>query len=85
MIYVPYSVQFVSEMDESHPLVQEMLDRAGENLPNVLASMLEEILSEEVFPKINDSSSFARVLTMESIASEFMVKDVEEYIKNETP
>jgi uncharacterized protein YbcC (UPF0753/DUF2309 family) len=81
MIYVPYSVEFVSEMDENHPVIQEMLVRAGQNLPNVLAEMLEELLSDDVFPKINNGSTFARILTLPQALSESLIDDTEKVLR----
>lgn len=80
MIYVPYSIPFVTEMDENHPVAREMIERAGEALPDVLAEMLTEFL-DDTLAKMNEGWTFARAVTLQSIASEFMVKDIENYVQ----
>jgi hypothetical protein len=81
MIYVPYSVEFVSEMDENNPVVQQMLVRAGENLPNVLSDILEELLSKEILPEVNNGSTFARVLTLAQVLSDNLISDTEKILR----
>jgi hypothetical protein len=81
MIYVPYSVEFVSEMDENNPIVQQMLVVAGENLPNVLSDILEELLSQQILPEINDNSTYARVLTLAQVLSDNLIDDTEKVLR----
>jgi hypothetical protein len=70
-----------SEMDENHPVVQQMLVYAGENLPNVLSDILEELLSQQILPEVNDNSTYARVLTLPQALSESLIGDTEKVLR----
>lgn len=58
MITIPHSVNFVTEFDETHPIVQRLL--AIDNPSKFLADMLSEMLVSEGFiDKLNENNSYA--------------------------
>lgn len=69
MIHVPYSVQFVTTLDENHPVAKQAIENAGDNLSDMLAEMLVEFLDNH-FAKINKGWTWARVDTLDSLVSE---------------
>jgi hypothetical protein len=59
MVTIPHSVNFVTELDESHPIVQRLLNNV-ENPSKFLADMLAELLISEGFlDKLNEGNSYA--------------------------
>jgi hypothetical protein len=58
MITIPHSVNFVTELDESHPITQRLL--AVDNPSKFLADMLAELLVSEGFiSKLNENNTYA--------------------------
>jgi hypothetical protein len=58
MIAIEHSVNFVTEFDESHPIVQRLL--SVDNPSKFLADMLAEMLVSEGFiAKLNENNSYA--------------------------
>ena len=58
MITIPHSVNFVTEFDETHPIVQRLL--AIDNPEKFLADMLAEMLVSEGFiDKLTENNSYA--------------------------
>ena len=58
MITIPHSVNFVTEFDETHPIVQRLL--AIDNPEKFLSEMLSEMLVSEGFiDKLNENNSYA--------------------------
>jgi hypothetical protein len=58
MIAIEHSVNFVTEFDETHPIVQRLLQ--VENPAKFLADMLAEMLVTEGFiSKLNENNSYA--------------------------
>jgi hypothetical protein len=58
MITIPHSVNFVTEFDETHPIVQRLLQL--EDPSKFLADMLAEMLVGEGFiSKLNENNSYA--------------------------
>lgn len=58
MITIPHSVNFVTEFDETHPIVQRLL--SIDNPEKFLADMLAEMLVAEGFiDKLNENNSYA--------------------------
>ena len=59
MIAVEHSVNFVTEFDETHPIVQRLLNTV-ENPSEFLADMLAELLVNEGFiSKLNENNTYA--------------------------
>jgi hypothetical protein len=58
MVTIPHSVNFVTELDESHPITQRLL--SVDNPSKFLADMLAEMLVSEGFiDKLNENNSYA--------------------------
>jgi hypothetical protein len=58
MVTIPHSVNFVTELDESHPITQRLL--SIDNPSKFLADMLAEMLVSEGFiDKLNENNSYA--------------------------
>jgi len=58
MITIPHSVNFVTELDETNPIVQRLLQVAEPS--KFLADMLAELLISEGFiDKLNEGNSYA--------------------------
>jgi hypothetical protein len=58
MVTIPHSVNFVTELDESHPITQRLL--SIDNPSKFLADMLAELLVSEGFiSKLNENNSYA--------------------------
>jgi hypothetical protein len=58
MVTIPHSVNFVTELDESHPITQRLL--SIDNPSKFLADMLAEMLVAEGFiDKLNENNSYA--------------------------
>jgi hypothetical protein len=58
MVTIPHSVNFVTELDESHPITQRLLsiDNPSKFLGDMLAEML---VSEGFIAKLNENNSYA--------------------------
>ena len=71
MIHIPYSVQFVTTLDENHPVAKHAIDKfgVGDELADMLAEMLVEFLDKH-FAEVNDGWTWARVDTLDSLVSE---------------
>lgn len=83
MIYIPYTIQMVTELDEDHPTSQRILG-FGENAPTILADVFESLLAEKVLPELNEGNSYARVLTLESAIAEDLISSTENYLREVT-
>lgn len=83
MIYIPYTIQMVTELDEGHPTSQRILG-FGENAPTILADVFESLLAEKVLPELNEGNSYARVLTLESAIAEDLISSTENYLREVT-
>jgi hypothetical protein len=58
MVKIEHSVNFVTELDESHPITQRLL--AVDNPSKFLGDMLAELLVAEGFiSKLNENNSYA--------------------------
>jgi hypothetical protein len=80
MIYIPYTIQMVTELDETHPVSQQILS-LGEDAPKILVELFESLLTDEVLPKLNEGNSYARVLTLESALAEDLIASTENHLK----
>lgn len=61
MITIPHSVNLVTEFDETHPIVQRLLNTV-ENPSDFLAQMFSELLISEGFlDKLNKGNTYAVV------------------------
>ena len=60
MVTIPHSVNFVTELDENHPITQRLL--SIDNPSKFLADMLAEMLVAEGFiSKLNENNSYATI------------------------
>ena len=82
MIYIPYTIQMVTELDETHPTSQKILE-FGNDAPRILGQILESLLVEKVLPELNEGNSYARVLTLESAVAEDLISSTENYLKEQ--
>jgi hypothetical protein len=80
MIYIPYTIEMVTELDETHPISQRIL-ALGEDAPKILVELFESLLTDEVLPKLNEGNSYARVLTLESALAEDLIASTENHLK----
>lgn len=71
MIHVPYSVQFVTTLDENHPITKNVIDRigVGDELADMLSELLVEFLDKH-FAEVNQGWTWARVDTLDSLMKE---------------
>ena len=71
MIHVPYSVQFVTTLDENHPVAKTAIEKfgVGDELADMLAEMLVEFLDKH-FAEVNNGWTWARVDTLDSLMKE---------------
>ena len=61
MITIPHTVNLVTEFDETHPIVQRLLNNV-ENPSEFLAQMFSELLISEGFlDKLNEGNTYAVV------------------------
>jgi hypothetical protein len=80
MIYIPYTVEMVTELDETHPVSQQIL-ALGEDVPKILTELFESLLIDEILPKLNEGNSYARVLTLESALAEDLIASTENHLR----
>jgi hypothetical protein len=80
MIYIPYTVEMVTEIDETHPVSQRILS-LGEEAPKILTELFESLLTDEILPKLNEGNSYARVLTLESALAEDLIASTENHLR----
>jgi len=80
MIYIPYTVEMVTEIDETHPVSQRILS-LGEEAPKILTELFESLLTDEILPKLNEGNSYARVLTLESALAENLIASTENHLR----
>ena len=62
MIKVPHSLQFVTEVDETHPIGKSLLALSEEMQKTMLEGMLKELLAPMIQPAIdalNENGSYA--------------------------
>ena len=71
MIHVPYSVQFVTTLDENHPVAKRAIENlgVGDDMADMLAEMLVEFLDKH-FAEVNKGWTWARVDTLDSLMKE---------------
>lgn len=71
MIHIPYSVQFVTTLDESHPIARQAIEKygVGDKMADMLAEMLVEFL-DKYFAEMNNGWTWAKVDTLDSLVSE---------------
>ena len=71
MIHVPYSVQFVTTLDENHPVARTAIEKlgVGDELADMLSEMLVEFLDKH-FAEVNNGWTWARVDTLDSLMRE---------------
>jgi hypothetical protein len=61
MITIPHTVNLVTEFDETHPIVQRLLNNV-ENPSEFLGQMFSELLISEGFlDKLNEGNTYAVV------------------------
>jgi len=62
MITIPHSLQFVTELDETHPTAIRLLQLSEEMQKEMLEGMLKDLLAPALQPAIdhlNEGNSFA--------------------------
>lgn len=71
MIHIPYSVQFVTTIDENHPIAKYAIEKfgVGDELADVLAEMLVELLDKH-FAEMNNGWTWAKVDTLDSLVKQ---------------
>ena len=71
MIHIPYSVQFVTTLDENHPIARQAIEKygVGDKMADMLAEMLVEFL-DKYFAEMNNGWTWAKVDTLDSLVSE---------------
>jgi hypothetical protein len=81
MIYIPYTIEMVTELDETHPISQRILNEFGQKAPEMLSEIFQSLLKDEVLPKLNEGNSYARVLTLESALAEDLIASTENHLR----
>lgn len=81
MIYIPYTIKMVTELDETHPISQRIINEFGEEAPKMLAELFESLLKDKVLPELNEGNSYARVLTLESALAEDLIASTENHLR----
>lgn len=62
MVKIPHSLNFVTELDETHPVAMRLLELPDEMRVTMLESMLKEFLVPFIQPEIerlNENGSYA--------------------------
>jgi hypothetical protein len=80
MIYIPYTIEMVTEIDETHPVSQQILLLGGA-APQILTELFESLLSDKILPELNEGNSYARVLTLESALAENLIASTENHLR----
>lgn len=71
----------VTELDETHPISQRIINEFGEEAPKMLAELFESLLKDKVLPELNEGNSYARVLTLESALAEDLIASTENHLR----
>jgi hypothetical protein len=80
MIYIPYTIEMVTEIDETHPVSQQILSLGGD-APQILTELFESLLRDKILPELNEGNSYARVLTLESALAEDLIASTENHLR----
>lgn len=62
MVQIPHSLQFVTELDETHPIAQQLLALPTIDQVTLLESMLKDLLAPLIQPMVdhlNENNSYA--------------------------
>jgi hypothetical protein len=62
MVKIPHSLNFITEIDETHPVGKQLLALSKEMQKEMLESMLKELLAPRIQPaldEINKNGSYA--------------------------
>jgi hypothetical protein len=62
MVKINHSLQFVTEVDENHPIGKQLLSLSEIDQINMLEGMLKELLAPAIQPvidKLNENGSYA--------------------------
>ena len=62
MVQIPHSLQFVTELDETHPIAQQLLALHPDAQVALLESMLKDLLApliQSAIDHLNENNSYA--------------------------
>lgn len=68
MITIPHSLQFVTELDETHPIAQQLLALSEEMQKTMLEGMLKDLLApriQSILDELNAGNSYATLKVAE--------------------
>ena len=68
MVTIPHSLQFVTELDETHPIAKQLLALPEEMRVAMLEGMLVELLVPRIQPvldELNENNSYATLKVAE--------------------
>lgn len=68
MVTIPHSLQFVTELDETHPIAQQLLALPKQDQIDMLEAMLKELLAPQLQSALNELNAGNSYATLKVVA-----------------